>query len=270
MRPVELTMRGFRSYADEATFNWEGRGLVGIVGPIGSGKSSILDAVAFALFNQTPRVGRSTKTLINQRSDAAHVSLTFEVSGSVYRAVRALRRNGASQHTLYRVDDGAEEVLADRVDEMNQKILGLIGLDFDAFRRSVLLAQNQFAEFLEATPSDRNTVLKGVFGFERLDEMRALVRLRLEEVTGRLAGLESRRQTGDQDRKELKDRQTTLALAQARVELLEGLRGPVAEVAEKRQAAERELAEVTQAGERLSTVADRMRQTRCCPMCGKA
>ena len=54
MRPLELTINGFRSYAEETRFDWRGRHLVGVVGPIGSGKSSILDAIAFALYGKTP------------------------------------------------------------------------------------------------------------------------------------------------------------------------------------------------------------------------
>ncbi len=67
MRPVELTMRGFQSYAGNHTFDFRDRRLLGIVGPIGSGKSTLLDGVAFALYGKTPRAGRSVKDLINQR-----------------------------------------------------------------------------------------------------------------------------------------------------------------------------------------------------------
>ena len=63
MRPRELTLRGFRSYRDEVTFNFRDRHLIGIVGPIGAGKSSILDGVAFALFGKTPRVQKETEEL---------------------------------------------------------------------------------------------------------------------------------------------------------------------------------------------------------------
>ena len=52
---------------------------------------------------------------------------------------------------------------------MRQQVERLLGMTFDAFCRSVLLAQNRFAEFLKATPTDRNAVLKGVFGYERFD-----------------------------------------------------------------------------------------------------
>ena len=73
MRPIELSLRGFRSYADDTTFGFGERNLVGIVGPIGSGKSSILDAISFALYGKTPRIAGETKTLINQRRDSLHV-----------------------------------------------------------------------------------------------------------------------------------------------------------------------------------------------------
>ena len=91
MRPRELTLRGFRSYRDEVTFDFRGRHLVGIVGPIGAGKSSILDGVAFALFGKTPRVQRDTKSLIHQLSDSAHVQLTFDVDGQMWQVTRALQ-----------------------------------------------------------------------------------------------------------------------------------------------------------------------------------
>ena len=81
MRPLELTVEGFRSYRGRATFDWRGRRLVGIVGPIGSGKSTVLDAVAFALYGKTPSVERDTRTLIHQQLDQCHVELRFSAHG---------------------------------------------------------------------------------------------------------------------------------------------------------------------------------------------
>ena len=93
-------MEGFRSYRDRATFDWRERRLVGIVGPIGSGKSSILDGVSFALYGKTPLVERDTKSLIHQLRDTCHVALRFSVDGQTWRAVRALRRKGQAGHSL--------------------------------------------------------------------------------------------------------------------------------------------------------------------------
>ena len=177
MRPLELTIRNFRSYAgDDATFEFRGRGLVGIVGPIGSGKSSLLDAIAFALYGRTPTVASGTKSLIHQRRDRATVSLRFGIGDEVWEVTRALRRKGQSQHGLHRLaddtDDAAklEEFVMEA--EVNAKIVELLGLEFGGFSRSIMLAQGRFAEFLTARPADRDKVLKGVFGYDRLDEMR--------------------------------------------------------------------------------------------------
>ena len=188
MRPLELRLRNFRSFfGEDHTFDFRDRRLIGVAGPIGSGKSTILDAVAFALYGRTPRIGHATKTLIHQRSDHAAVSLRFEVEGEVWDAVRQLRRTGPSQHALYRMpgDDrnaeAVEKVMMER--DVNSRVVDLLGLDYQGFGRSVMLAQGQFAQFLAARPAERDKVLKGVFGYERISAIRDLAReaLRIAE-----------------------------------------------------------------------------------------
>jgi DNA repair exonuclease SbcCD ATPase subunit len=79
MRPRELTVEGFRSHRHRTTFDFRDRRLIGIVGPIGAGKSSLLDAVVFALYGKTPTFERDTRSLIHQLADIAKVQLEFEV-----------------------------------------------------------------------------------------------------------------------------------------------------------------------------------------------
>src|SRR5262249_27541891 len=149
MRPRELTMRGFRSYRDEVTLDLRDRHLVGVVGPIGAGKSTILDAIAFALFGKTPRVQRDTRSLINQLADEAHVQRRFEVDGDVWQVTRVLNRKSPGQVQLVKLASDEpnaaheETVLLER--PVRDRIERLLGMDFDTFGRSVLLAQNRFA-----------------------------------------------------------------------------------------------------------------------------
>lgn len=187
MRPVELKVRNFRSYfGDDAVFDFRDRRLVGIVGPIGSGKSTILDAVAFALYGRTASVGKATKALIHQRTDNSAVSFRFDVDGELWEAQRMLRRKGASQHALYRLEDDSDD--AEKLEqitgeaEVTARVAELLGLDFDAFGRSVLLAQGRFADFLTARPAERDKVLKGVFGHDRIDRMRSFAKERAREA----------------------------------------------------------------------------------------
>ena len=173
MRPLELTIEGFRSYSGRVTFDWRDRRLVGIVGPIGSGKSSVLDAITFALYGKTPRVEGATKDLINQHSDRALVELVFEVDGTVWKALRGQNRKSTPPPFQLQVLDASGEVqstVATSKSTMNSEVEKLLGLSYDAFCRSVMLAQNQFALFLTATTGGRDEVLKGVFGLDVIDD----------------------------------------------------------------------------------------------------
>lgn len=189
MRPVRLTLEGFRSHRDRTVLDFEGRSLVGIVGPNGSGKSSLLDGVAYALYGRTPSEGKGGKKLINARADAAHVELWFRTAGGVFRVTRLQRHKGTTQQALERWDgvDGTKlETIADKKAEIGDAIERLIGLDFDAFARSALLAQNRFADLLTAPPAEAAKVLTGLFGFGVIEEMRRIASQRLGEAQAQL------------------------------------------------------------------------------------
>ena len=176
MRPLELRVRNFRSfYGDDHIFNFRDRRLVGIVGPIGSGKSSILDAITFALYGRTARSGVRTKSLIHQRAENATVALRFVSDGAIWEAVRHIQRKGSSVHQLFRLADDRreskqiEKYVLEKI--VTERVETLLGVDFHSFGRSVMLAQGQFAEFLGATPADRDAVLKRMFGYDRVADM---------------------------------------------------------------------------------------------------
>ena len=257
MRPRELTLEGFRSYRSSTTFDWRDRRLVGIVGPIGAGKSSILDAISFALYGKTPNIERDTKSLIHQLCDACHVELRFEVDGQTWRAVRALRRKGQAGHQLELLDgdrpdaEVLERVMGERA--VNDRVEQLLGMDFRAFCRSVLLAQNRFHEFLRATPGDRDKVLKGVFGYDRLDDAQRTAKLRLERVVMELDSFGAERTRIDDARTQL---EAARGDAEATADLLSRLEAAAVEV--ERLSKEREAAtgERTDAHDRIEELRD--------------
>ena len=246
MRPLELVVSGFRSYADKTTFDWRERHLVGIVGPIGSGKSSILDAIAFALYGKTPATSSDTKTLINQRDELAQVQFTFRVDHNAWQVVRAIKRRGQSQHALYPFDEEKWEAISGEAitgaTAVTARIEQLLGLDFDAFRRSVLLAQNHFAEFLNARPSDRDNVLKGVFGLDRVDAMREIARDHQRTAEADAKDLERRLDEVAQARARLAGWQGERTAAEMRRRALEALRPRIEALNAEAQAASQALA----------------------------
>lgn len=259
MRPLSLTLDGFRSYAAATEIDWRDRRLVGIVGPIGSGKSSILDGICFALYGKTPGERSNIRSLIHQRSDVAKVELVFAVDGRTWKAVRAIRRKGQSQHALYRLDEDGEHIheTLGKAD-VDAEVVELLGLDFDAFNRSVLLAQGRFAEFLAATPTERDKVLKGVFGFDRLDKMEALAKERraksvrdLEELGRRKADLEIHEQA-------IAEVEQNLVKARTRRDALDGIGDELAATVEQQGKATAQLAASDRRTEQLAALAERM------------
>ena len=245
MRPLELRLRNFRSfYGDGHTFDFRNRRLIGVVGPIGSGKSTVLDAIAFALYGRTPRIGHATKSLINQRESAQHttVALRFEIEGEVWEAVRQLRRTGPSQHALYRMPgdvpdpEPVEKVLLER--EVNNRVVELLGLDYEGFGRSVMLAQGQFAQFLTARPAERDKVLKGVFGYERVGTIRELARETVRRGVNEIGKLDIRLEHAEAAKARLDERRDELAEADRRLDALEAARPLFDELAERIATAE--------------------------------
>ena len=86
MRPLELELVAFRSY-DRATVDWRPHDLVVIAGDTGAGKSSLLDAISFALFGKTPELGRSTELLTLGHAHG-EVRLTFALGDAHWRVTR--------------------------------------------------------------------------------------------------------------------------------------------------------------------------------------
>ena len=262
MRPLELRLRNFRSFYGEGhSFDFRDRRLIGVVGPIGSGKSTILDAVAFALYGRTPRIGLATKSLIHQRADHAAVSLLFEVDGEIWESVRNLRQNGKSQHALYRLEEDSllppaerEKIAIEKISlkgEVDSRVMELLGLDYDAFVRSVLLAQGEFDEFLNAPPGERNQVLKGVFGYELIDKIRELALQAANEGEREIEKLDIRLQNARAVEARLSERKMDLVEAMDRFEKLKAVRPDFDELTERigaaranRKAAETRLAEL--------------------------
>lgn len=190
MKPVSLTLKGFRSHEETTELSFTGRRLFAIVGPTGAGKSSILDAVAYSLYGATPRIKRNVKKLICTRSDSAHVRFVFEVEGHEFEITRSLRRSGPGEHVLVDGSSGQRVIGEAKVTE---RITQLLGLDFDAFCSSVLLAQGRFAKFLEAPPTERSQILKGVFRLDQIDALREEAKTRRNELDGELKRVEGAR-----------------------------------------------------------------------------
>jgi exonuclease SbcC len=141
------------------------RGFNCLVGGLGTGKSSVLYAVDFALFGDP--IGRSFDYLLREGADSAKVTVQFSQNGRIYRLVRGLKKHGKGIgqdfEELKLFED--DTVLASmKMDAIAEQFKAITGLDRDLFREIVWVRQEHLKELLDATPRDRQRRLDELFG----------------------------------------------------------------------------------------------------------
>ncbi len=144
-------------------------GLFAITGPNGSGKSSILDAITLGLYGQTVRLRHPEQDITSWLEDESYAEVTFQVSDKIYCSRWWARKspNGllGPEMSLSSVN-GTEEILENRILGVRSRLSEITGLDFKRFCRSVLLAQGEFAAFLNALEHERAEILEMIMGPE--------------------------------------------------------------------------------------------------------
>jgi len=180
MKPLRLLVHAFGPYAGELALDFadlKGRTFFLINGPTGSGKTSILDAICFALYGQSSTSDRQPRQLRSDYADASlptDVRLDFEIGEARYRVERSLEFERSSKKgggrvtqpgeaTLWKIGE-SKEVLASGLEKVTQKIESVIGCNVAQFRQVVMLPQGQFQEFLMSRSADRQKILESLFG----------------------------------------------------------------------------------------------------------
>jgi DNA repair protein SbcC/Rad50 len=204
MRPIVLDMNGFASFREAARIDFADAEFFALVGPTGSGKSTVIDAMTFALYGSVPRWGRKNMVSLALAPTTARgtVKLVFEVSGQRYVVARELRRTGATVNqraaSLERLADPrgrAEpgeptEVLAKDLAGVGEAVERLLGLSYEDFCQCVVLPQGQFADFLHAKPGDRQEILLRLLGAEHYRQMMMRANQRASDAAKRAETLD--------------------------------------------------------------------------------
>lgn len=194
MKPLKLTMRAFGPYAGETVIDFEklqGRHLFLICGPTGAGKTTILDAMCYALYGKTSgdRTGEKMRSDYADSSERTEVIFDFMLGDKTYRATRSpaqmvdkKRGSGqtlaAMQASLSELEDGKEiNTLRTGIEEAAGK---LIGLNADQFCQVILLPQGDFRKLLVAKADEREAILKQLFKTQRFSEFKDRLKDRLD------------------------------------------------------------------------------------------
>ena len=139
-----------------------------IIGVMGAGKSSILDAMSFALFGTFPALNHKRVSISNlimsrpKQETKAEVSLEFSAKGSKYKVLR--RIDGSSSNAFLEKDGKYMQTQAERV---NEEIEKLLEIDYDTFARAVYAEQNGLDYFLSLRKGDRKKQIDAMLGLDR-------------------------------------------------------------------------------------------------------
>jgi DNA repair protein SbcC/Rad50 len=179
MIPVKLTIQGLYSYQDRQTIDFTqltSANLFGIFGAVGSGKSSILEAITFAIYGKTDRLNLSgdnrNYNMMNLKSNELLIEFVFETGKdqTAYLAVVKGRRNGKKfeevktlERSAYRNEGG------NWIPIEPESLERAIGLSYDNFKRTIIIPQGQFQEFLQLGNKDRTQMMKELFNLEKFE-----------------------------------------------------------------------------------------------------
>lgn len=211
MKILKLRFKNLNSLAGE----WEvdfthpdytETGIFAITGPTGAGKTTILDAIALALYGKTPRLDKISKSeneIITRQTGECFAEVEFETNKGSFRAHWSQRRSrgnadGALQQSQHEIADLITgEVLENKIKNVLEKVEEVTGLDFARFTRSILLAQGSFAAFLKANSNERSEILEQITGTDiyseisiKVHERNTAEKKKLDELQAFLGGLQ--------------------------------------------------------------------------------
>ena len=178
MKPIYLEFCGINSFSEKTQIDFRALlagGVFGIFGDTGSGKSTILDSIHFALYGVVDRVSQAFNDCINSRSEGVFVTFDFEIvyagERKTFRVKREKKRKaGSAKAYLYEWKDGAWHALAEGVNEVDKQVEEIIGLSFNDFKTCIALPQGDFDALVHSKVSERVKLMARLFNLEKYGE----------------------------------------------------------------------------------------------------
>ncbi len=204
MRPIRLAFEHFGPYAERQDIDFSAlEDFFLIYGKTGSGKTTIFDAIAYALYGEAiggrSNLEREFASRFSSQGSKPWVELEFSASSAqwkVYRSVPYKKQNrkgkeseAAAEVALYRMNEASKsyELVADRITPVNEALLDLLRLRADEFSKIVLLPQGEFQEFLEMRTSDRAAILEKLFDVSMYEKATEMARRKVDLLSSSLS-----------------------------------------------------------------------------------
>ena len=212
MIPIKLSIQGLYSYQDLQEIDFQrltGSSVFGIFGKVGSGKTSLLEAISFALYGETERLNSRDNrqyNMMNLKSKQLIIDFEFQAGADqqVYKFVYEAKRHpkkhheiGPGERRMFIRQENGWHPIGNEKEDVSMLSKQILGLDYDNFKRTIIIPQNQFREFLELSPTERTKMMNQLFKLDQYDLAARVGKLskendtQLAELRGLLAPLES-------------------------------------------------------------------------------
>ena len=180
MRALTLTMNAFGPYRDQQVIDFSLLGdesIFLITGPTGAGKTTVFDAMCFALYGRASGSDRdqdSMRSHFADENDPTFVEFHFELRGKGYRVVRMPKqlrkkergegfKEDPARTELFLVTDEEERLIASKIKEVNEYIEDILGLDYEQFRKMIMIPQGEFRRLISENSKEREEILQRIF-----------------------------------------------------------------------------------------------------------
>ncbi len=222
MIPVRLELHNFLPYRNPDPIYFEGIHLAALIGQNGAGKSSLLDAITWALWGRAR--ARRDDDLVHLGQTEMYVQLDFEQEGTTYRVVRRRKtgKRGQGQLDLFILNEGEQPrtINEPSMRATQFKIDEILRLDYETFINSAFLQQGKADAFTTKTPAERKKILSDILGLDQWSVYEERVKAKLKDldtavasIDGALGNIEEELAKEPQYKRELETAETAYDLA---------------------------------------------------------
>ncbi|EXJ24350.1 Exonuclease SbcC [Alkalibacterium sp. AK22] len=201
MRPLKLKMSAFGPYKGEVAIDFTAfsqSALFLVSGPTGAGKTTIFDAIAYALFDKPSKDGREKDTYKSDHAgdtDLCYVELEFELGQKRYTVRRMPNQTGPGTRSRTKqigasVEFHQGDQVTTKINEANKEIEALLGLSHDQFRQIVMLPQGDFKRMLDSNSTDKEKIFRNIFQTRPFEAFQETLKEKAKELKQKRDGYE--------------------------------------------------------------------------------